>query len=130
MTNQPPGAVSPAKEPVRVFEGVVKQVSMSPHCETLLRQRMPARATFFFFRFRVFRYERRGKCVDQPSSDRPVVRTDLFQNVTSYTLGVRRFALQRCHFVPLIHSVKTISGCSSFVRSGSVMSRELLVQTF
>lgn len=26
MTNQPPGAVSPAKEPVRVFEGVVKQV--------------------------------------------------------------------------------------------------------
>jgi len=27
MTNQPPGAVSPAKEPVRVFEGVVKQVN-------------------------------------------------------------------------------------------------------
>lgn len=26
MTNQPPGAVSPAKEPARVFEGVVKQV--------------------------------------------------------------------------------------------------------
>lgn len=26
MTNQPPGAVSPVKEPVRVFEGVVKQV--------------------------------------------------------------------------------------------------------
>ncbi|XP_050421861.1 staphylococcal nuclease domain-containing protein 1-like [Adelges cooleyi] len=27
MTNQPPGAVSPAKEPVKVFEGVVKQVN-------------------------------------------------------------------------------------------------------